>query len=148
MVLGAVLAVCSSDLKRTLACSSISQIGFILCGLAMQCLLGEHNALAVDGTILHIVNHSLIKMALFPAAGIIYLTTHSFQLDDIQGFGRGKPLLAVCMGPVSYTHLCHRVLPGRQRAAGRGGGAHYDGDPSGADPAAAGLIGRSINRRR
>lgn len=98
MVLGAVLAVCSSDLKRTLACSSISQIGFILCGLAMQCLLGEHNALAVDGTILHIVNHSLIKMALFPAAGIIYLTTHSFQLDDIQGFGRGKPLLAVCMG--------------------------------------------------
>ena len=98
MVLGAVLAVCSADLKRTLACSSISQIGFILCGLSMQCLLGDHNALAVDGTILHIVNHSLIKMALFPAAGIIYLSTHSFQLDDIRGFGRGKPLLALCMG--------------------------------------------------
>ena len=98
MVLGAALAVCSADLKRTLACSSISQIGFILVGLAMQCLLGHHNALAVDGTILHIVNHSLVKMALFPAAGIIYLSTHSFQLDDIRGFGRGKPLLALCMG--------------------------------------------------
>ena len=56
MVLGAVLAVCSIDLKRTLACSSISQIGFILVGTAMVCLLGEHNALAVDGTILHILN--------------------------------------------------------------------------------------------
>lgn len=98
MVLGAVLAVLSVDLKRTLACSSISQIGFILVGTAMLCLLGEHNALAVDGTILHILNHSLIKMVLFPAAGIIHLTTHSFDLNDIRGFGRGKPLLALVMG--------------------------------------------------
>ena len=98
MVLGAVLAVCSIDLKRTLACSSISQIGFILVGLSMQCLLGHHNALAVAGTILHIVNHSLIKMVLFPAAGVIHLSTHSFDLNKIQGFGRGKPFLAVIMG--------------------------------------------------
>lgn len=98
MLLGAALAVCSIDLKRTLACSSVSQIGFILVGLSMQCLLGHHNALAVDGTILHILNHSVIKMVLFPAAGIIHLSTHSFDLNDIQGFGRGKPLLAVIMG--------------------------------------------------
>ena len=98
MVLGAVLAVCSIDLKRTLACSSISQIGFILVGTAMQCLLGEHNALAVDGTILHILNHSLIKMVLFPLAGIIHLSTHSYDLNEIRGFGRGKPLLALLMG--------------------------------------------------
>ena len=64
MVLGAVLAVCSIDLKRTFACSSVSQIGFILVGISMQCLLGHHNALAVDGTILHIFNHSLIKICL------------------------------------------------------------------------------------
>ena len=98
MVLGAVLAVCSIDLKRTLACSSISQIGFILVGTAMVCLLGEHNALAVDGTILHILNHSLIKMVLFPLAGIIHLSTHSFDLNEIRGFGRGKPMLALLMG--------------------------------------------------
>lgn len=98
MVLGAVLALCSVDLKRALACSSVSQIGFILVGLSMQCLLGHHNALAVDGTILHILNHSLIKMVLFPAAGVIYLTTHSFDLNEIRGFGRGKPLLAFSMG--------------------------------------------------
>ena len=98
MVLGAVLAVCSTDLKRTLACSSISQMGFILVGTAMLCLLGEHNALAVDGTILHILNHSLIKMVLFPLAGIIHLSTHSFDLNEIRGFGRGKPMLALFMG--------------------------------------------------
>lgn len=98
MVLGAVLAVCSVDLKRTLACSSVSQIGFILVGLSMQCLLGHHNALAVDGTILHVLNHSLIKMVLFPVAGIIHLSTHSYDLNDIRGFGRDKPLLAVITG--------------------------------------------------
>ena len=98
MVLGAALAVCSVDLKRTLACSSVSQIGFIFVGLSMQCLLGHHNALAVDGTILHILNHSLIKMVLFPVAGIIHLTTHSYDLNDIRGFGRGKPLLALISG--------------------------------------------------
>lgn len=98
MVLGAVLALCSVDLKRTLACSSVSQIGFILVGLAMQCLLGGHNALAVDGTVLHIINHSLIKLVLFPAAGVIHLSTHSFDLNDIRGFGRNKPMLALIMG--------------------------------------------------
>ena len=97
MVLGAVLALCSVDLKRTLACSSVSQIGFILVGISMQCLLGEHNALAVDGTILHIFNHSLIKLVLFPVAGVIHLSTHSFHLNQLRGFGRGKPMLAVIM---------------------------------------------------
>ena len=38
MVVGAVLALFSVDIKRTLACSSMSQIGFILTGISMQCL--------------------------------------------------------------------------------------------------------------
>ena len=98
MVLGAVLAVFSVDLKRTFACSSVSQIGFILTGIAMQCLLGSHNALAVDGTLLHIVNHASVKLILFPAAGVIYCTTHTFDFNKIRGFGRGKPLLMLVMG--------------------------------------------------
>lgn len=97
MLLGAVLAVFSTDLKRTLACSSVSQIGFILVGVAMQCLLGEHNALAVDGTLLHIVNHASVKLILFPAAGVIYCTSHTFDLTELRGFGKNKPLLALIM---------------------------------------------------
>lgn len=93
MLLGAVLAVLSRDLKRTLACSSMSQIGFILVGAATQCLLGEHNALAVWGTVLHMLNHSLIKLVLFTAAGVVYVGAHSLVLDEIRGYGRGKPWL-------------------------------------------------------
>lgn len=90
---GALLAVFSIDLKRTLACSSMSQIGFILIGVGMQGLLGEENALAVYGTVLHMINHSLIKLVLFMAAGVIYMNVHALDLNEIRGFGRRKPLL-------------------------------------------------------
>ena len=96
MLLGALKAVFSTDLKHTLACSSMSQIGFILTGLAFTVLLGEENALAARGTFLHMVNHSLIKLDLFLCAGAVYMNTHSLDLTRVRGFGRKKPLLHVC----------------------------------------------------
>ena len=92
MALGAVLAVFSVNIKRTLACSSMSQLGFILTGVAMQCFLGMENDLAVRGTILYMVGHSLIKLVLFLSAGVVHMNTHKLDLNDIRGFGRGKPL--------------------------------------------------------
>ena len=92
MVLGAVLAVFSVNLKRTLACSSMSQLGFILTGIAMQNLMGKGNDLAVRGTILYMVGHSLIKLVLFLSAGVVHMNTHRLDLNDIRGFGRGRPL--------------------------------------------------------
>lgn len=93
MVIGALLALFSVDLKRTLACSSVSQIGFILVGVGMSGLLGDENLLAVRGSLLHMVNHSLIKLALFMAAGVVFMNVHKLNLNDIRGFGRKKPLL-------------------------------------------------------
>ncbi len=90
---GALIALFSVDLKRTLACSSMSQIGFILVGVGMMELLGEANALAVRGTILHMVNHSMIKLILFMAAGVVYMNLHALNLNEIRGFGKRKPLL-------------------------------------------------------
>ena len=95
MFAGAVLAVFSINLKRTLACSSVSQIGFILVGVGMQCFLGEENALAVRGTFLHMVNHSLIKLLLFNLAGVVYMNLHALDLNTVRGFGRKKPFLMV-----------------------------------------------------
>lgn len=109
MLGGALLAVFSVDLKRTLACSSMSQIGFILVGIGMLALPGAgntgtgegfstetalHAMLAARGTVLHMVNHSLIKLVLFMAAGVVFMNIHSLNLNDIRGFGRKKPLLA------------------------------------------------------
>ena len=96
MFLGALLALFSGNFKRTLACSSVSQIGFILVGVGMLGLLGEHNTLAVRGTFLHMVNHSLFKLILFLVAAVIYQNTHKLDLNDIRGFGRNKPGLGFC----------------------------------------------------
>lgn len=93
MLGGALLAVFSIDLKRTLACSSMSQIGFILVGVGMQGFLGVENLTAVHGTFLHMLNHSLIKLVLFMAAGVVFMNAHALDLNEIRGFGKKKPLL-------------------------------------------------------
>ena len=95
MVLGAVLATFSIDLKRTLACSSMSQIGFVLVGVGMMGILGEENALAARGALLHMMNHSLFKLVLFECAGVVYMNLHRLDLNEIRGFGRKKPLLKI-----------------------------------------------------
>ena len=100
MVTGAVLALFSVDLKRTLACSSVSQIGFIFTGVGTAALFSgsmgvseEGRAMSINGSILHMVNHSLIKLVLFCAAGVVFMNLHKLNLNEIRGFGRKKPLL-------------------------------------------------------
>ena len=95
MVLGAVLAVFSTNLKRTLACSSLSQIGFITVGVSMLVLLGEENGPAANGTVLYMLNHSLVKLVLFLSAGAIYAGAHTLDLNRLRGYGRNKPAIAL-----------------------------------------------------
>lgn len=95
MVLGAVIAVFSNNLKRTLACSSLSQIGFILVGVSMITLLGEENSLAANGTFLYMINHSIVKLVLFLAAGAIYLGANTLDLNKLKGYGRNKPVIMI-----------------------------------------------------
>lgn len=99
MFTGALLALFSVNLKRTLACSSISQIGFIMTGIGMSCLLksiGAENGTAVYGAFLHMVNHSLFKLVLFLCAGAVFMNLHQLDLNDIRGYGRKQPVLGFC----------------------------------------------------
>ena len=107
MLLGAVYGLFAVDLKRILACSSISQVGFILLGTGMLGMLGEYNALAARAAFLHMLNHSLIKLALFLAAGAVYIKVSDLSLGNIRGFGRGKPVLhlAFLVGALSIMGI-------------------------------------------
>lgn len=95
MLVGGILALIDNNIKRTLACSSVSQIGFILTGCAILAL-EPASELAAGGVVLHMLNHSLCKLVLFTAAGIAYLNTHTLELEKLRGWGRGKPLFLLC----------------------------------------------------
>ncbi len=90
MVAGAVPALFAVDIKRTLACSSVSQIGFIMTGIGIGGLYGETG---YAGAVLHMVGHSIFKLILFSVAGVIFMNIHKLDLDSVRGFGRKKPLL-------------------------------------------------------
>ena len=141
MFLGALLALFSVNLKRTLACSSMSQIGFILTGTGMYVLLtaeGSHEGagIALSGVVLHMVNHSLIKLTLFMAAGAVVMRLHVLALDEIRGWGRNKPFLKAAFalgalgisgvpffnGYISKTLLHEGIVEGIHEYAGMAAG--------------------------
>ncbi len=93
MALGGVMALLSVNLKRILACSSMSQIGFILVGVGLYGLLGHHGGIAAQGLTEHMVNHSLFKMILFLCAGLVVMGLGQANLNEARGWGRGKPML-------------------------------------------------------
>ncbi len=135
MLWGAVLGVFSVDLKRTLACSSVSQIGFILTGIGMCGILGGENALASRGVILHMMNHSLIKLVLFLLAGVVAMNRHTLDLNRLRGCCRGNmPLMfaflmagasvagiPVFSGYVSKTLLHEAIVEGTELLRETGG---------------------------
>lgn len=96
MLIGALSALFSVDIKRILACSSVSQIGFITLGIGMVSITGGEGP-ALYGTVYHMVNHSLLKLVLFMAAGVVYIHTHSLDLNQVRGFGRKHPVLGAAV---------------------------------------------------
>ncbi len=96
MVLGGILGILSVDAKRTLACSSLSQVGFLLVGAGLLGLLGEHNAFAAYGLVGHMVNHTLFKLILFLVVGVVLTGAGKTALNEIRGFGRNKFVLHFC----------------------------------------------------
>lgn len=93
MFLGGLLALFQRNIKRILAYSSMSQAGYILVGVGLMGILKEHRAVAVYGTLYHILNHAIFKVLLFMGAGIIYMVLHELSINVIRGFGKNKPLL-------------------------------------------------------
>ncbi|MCK9239995.1 proton-conducting transporter membrane subunit [Desulfocurvus sp.] len=85
IVLAALLAVLQSDLKLVLIYSTVSQLGYMVLGLALGSSLG------VAGGLLHLANHVLFKDLLFLVAGALLLRTHRHSLDELGGIGRRMP---------------------------------------------------------
>jgi formate hydrogenlyase subunit 3/multisubunit Na+/H+ antiporter MnhD subunit len=107
MVLGAFLAFFQDQVKKTLAYSSISQIGYIVMGLGAAVLPFGHDYYGISGMLFHILNHGIFKTTLFLCAGAIYLYTHNLDYDNLGGLLRKYPLLttAFVVGALGITGM-------------------------------------------
>jgi multicomponent Na+:H+ antiporter subunit D len=86
MLLASLSAVYETNAKRMLAYSSVAQVGYITLGIALL------NQNGLTGGIVHLVNHAVMKAALFMALGIVVYRLSSAQIDDLAGVGRRMPL--------------------------------------------------------
>ena len=86
IIAGAVLAIAQDDLKRMLAYSSISQMGYIMFAI------GVANKLALEGGLLHIMAHAVMKGCLFMVAGMIIYRTGITAINQLSGLSRTMPI--------------------------------------------------------
>ncbi|MDP3488292.1 MAG: proton-conducting transporter membrane subunit [Bacillota bacterium] len=88
---GSLWALREDTLKRRLAYSTISQMGYLLLGAVLLVPLG------LQATLIHFVNHALLKIALFFAVGALYHGAGVTRLSQVAGLGKKYPLVFATM---------------------------------------------------
>jgi NADH-quinone oxidoreductase subunit M len=103
IVYGALVSMVQKDIKKLVAYSSVSHLGFVMLGLFAFNLQG------IEGGILQMVNHGISTGALFLIVGILYERRHTRLISDFGGLAAVVPLLAACFLVVALSSL---ALPG------------------------------------
>ena len=103
MIFGAVAAIGQKNLKRLIAYSSISHMGFVLIGI------GSFSSLGTSGAMLQMVSHGLIGASLFFLVGATYDRTKTLKLDEMGGVGQKMRIMFALWTACSLASL---ALPG------------------------------------
>jgi NAD(P)H-quinone oxidoreductase subunit 4 len=103
IVYGAMTAFAQDNLKRRLAYSSISHMGFVLLGIASFTELG------LNGAVLQMLSHGLIAAALFYLSGVTYDRTHTLLMEKMGGMAQAMPKVFALFTAGSMASL---ALPG------------------------------------
>ncbi len=109
IVYGAIVALMQTDLKRLIAYSSVSHLGFVVLGVFAFTQQG------VTGGVLQMLNHGLSTGALFLLVGMLYERTHTRQLGEMGGMADVTPKLA---GLFLFAALSSLGLPGLNNFVG------------------------------
>jgi NADH-quinone oxidoreductase subunit M len=97
------VALVQKDLKKLIAYSSISHMGFVTLGMFIAFLLvaqspgGEGSRLGIEGAIVQMVSHGLVSAALFLCVGVLYDRMHTRMIADYGGVVNAMPVFAVFM---------------------------------------------------
>jgi NADH-quinone oxidoreductase subunit M len=89
-IYGALMALAEQDIKRIIAYSSVSQMGYILYGLGTMTYQG------VSGATLHVIYHAIVKALLFMCIGLVIHATGRRQISRLGGLGSAMPVTAAC----------------------------------------------------
>jgi NADH-quinone oxidoreductase subunit M len=100
---GAYMALAQSDLKKLIAYSSVSHMGFVTLGIFV------FNTQGVEGALLQMLNHGITTGGLFLCVGLIYERTHSRLIADNGGLAKPMPRYAACLVILALSSL---GLPG------------------------------------
>lgn len=87
MLYGSVLAIAQINLKRMLAYSSVSHMGYIMLGVG----LSTSTTLGLTPALMHILNHALMKACMFLVAGAFIYKFNLWNITDFRGLGRKMP---------------------------------------------------------
>ena len=109
IIYGAYMALAQTDLKKLIAYSSVSHMGFVTLGIFV------FNAQGIEGAILQMVNHGITTGALFLCVGAIYERTHSRQITDNAGLAGPMPRYATLLVLFALSSL---GLPGTNSFVG------------------------------
>lgn len=103
IIYGAMAAMVQSDVKKLVAYSSVSHLGFIVLGIF------SFTEEALDGAVIQMVNHGIATGALFLLVGMIYDRRHTRMIKDFQGIARKVPIFTLFF---MITVLASVGLPG------------------------------------
>jgi NADH-quinone oxidoreductase subunit M len=103
IIYGGVVAAMQKNLKRLVAYSSVSHMGFALMGLWAL------NTQGVQGSVLQMVNHGISTGALFILLGFLYSRRHTYEIKDLKGIAKSAPVFA---GIFTVVMLSSIGLPG------------------------------------
>ena len=109
IIYGALAAFSQDNLKRRLAYSSISHMGFVLIGIS------SFTALGINGAMLQMISHGLIAAVLFFLSGVTYERTHTLSMDKMGGIAKSMPTTYALFTVASMASL---ALPGMSGFAG------------------------------
>ncbi len=93
--LGWVLALLQDNMKRLLAYSTISQIGYIVLGIGSAAYLGYEGAYGYSGALYHVFNHAMFKTCLFLVAGAVYVRTRKLKMSKLGGLAKDMPYTTI-----------------------------------------------------
>jgi NADH-quinone oxidoreductase subunit M len=109
IIYGALVALAQADMKRLIAYSSVSHLGFCMLGLFAL------NRLGTQGAVLQMVNHGISTGALFAIVGMLYERYHTREIKQMGGLARRAPWLAFFMLLFTMSSI---GLPGLNGFAG------------------------------